>query len=489
MPNSCATRRRFVAAAIATAMFAITASCSDDGTSVDVSAPARVGDLAVSVTKPYAATLSFTAPGNDGSSGRAVSYDVRYATTPIDESTWDAATQLGSEAPPKTAGSHETIEVGGLDANETYYFAVRTRDGAYNRSDISNSPSATTMPEAFAPANYYPVGDGPRGLVAVNVDTDGDLDLVCSNTLSDDISVLANNGDGTFAAAQAIAVSGGHIPIAAGNVDNDSDVDLVVAVESSNELIVLLGDGLGGFTPQTPIDFYQPQAVLIANVGGSAAGDLIAAMGPNVDSVVVFMSNGDGSFAPGVGYDGGEEPVSMVAHDLDGDIDIDIAVGNGASGQNVEILMNNGDGTFVPSVNYPLHADAMSMAVADMDEDTVPDIVVASPGRISILLNDGAGNFTVVASDHPETTTGISVAVGDFDGDGDADVVESGRSGVYLFPARGVGAFWTPRFLSTAPGYRNTIAAANLDGAGLMDIAVTVEDTDSLAVFLNAVTP
>lgn len=477
---------------VAVMLLASIVSCGDDGSPVDVSPPAPVVDLAAAVVTPYAAVLSFTAPGNDGATGRAASYDIRYAPAPIDGSSWSAATQMTGATPPRAPGSRESIEVGGLDANTTYYFAVKTRDGSGNVSGISNSPSATTMPEAFAPVVNYPTGSTPRSLVAVNVDADvaDDIDLVCGNASGDNsISVLANNGDGTFAAPVSFAPNYPEPRLAVGDLDDDRKSDLVAAVEARNELVVWLGDGAGGFTPQTPIDLYQPRAVAVADVDGVAPDDIIVGMGALRDSIAVLTNNGDASFASAVRYAVDGLPRAIVACDFDGDADTDIAVGTFPYGL-VHVFLNNGDGTFADRADYDIRYEPLWLVTADMDGDSDADIVVATEDgdAVPVMVNDGDGTFTIVTNDGAAFAVITSVAAGDFDGDGDNDVMATGRTGVYLLLNRGDATFWPARLFPTGPN-PHTIVAADLNGAGLMDVAVTIANTDSISVFINNVTP
>jgi hypothetical protein len=65
-----------------------------------------VGTLAVSETTPWSATLAWTATGDDGGTGRATSYDVRYASTPITEATWAAAARAVGEPAPRAVAQH-----------------------------------------------------------------------------------------------------------------------------------------------------------------------------------------------------------------------------------------------------------------------------------------------------------------------------------------------------------------------------------------------
>jgi hypothetical protein len=114
-------------------------------TTTDNTPPAAIADLAVSGVTADSATLTWTAPGDDGDTGTASEYDVRYLEgTIITELNWDSASQASGVPAPQVAGSSETFTVTGLDADTNYHFAVKTADEVPIWSEISNSPSATT---------------------------------------------------------------------------------------------------------------------------------------------------------------------------------------------------------------------------------------------------------------------------------------------------------------------------------------------------------
>ncbi len=86
--------------------------------------------------------LHWTAPGDDGNVGRATSYMLRYATTPVSGSDttswWLAATPATGLPAPQPAGSAESFTVAGLDSGTTYYFVIRAVDDANNVAGFSN---------------------------------------------------------------------------------------------------------------------------------------------------------------------------------------------------------------------------------------------------------------------------------------------------------------------------------------------------------------
>lgn len=88
--------------------------------------------------------LAWTAPGDDGNVGQASSYDIRYSTGTLNESTWGFATTVVGEPAPQPAGSAESFIVPGLQPNTTYNFGVKTTDDAGNTSTISNIAAKTT---------------------------------------------------------------------------------------------------------------------------------------------------------------------------------------------------------------------------------------------------------------------------------------------------------------------------------------------------------
>jgi hypothetical protein len=112
----------------------------------DTTAPAAVANLAATSPTVNSITLTWTAPGDDANTGTAAQYDIRYSTAAITPANWDAATQATGEPAPHVAGTAENFVVSGLNANTPYYFAMKTGDEVPNWSDISNAPSATTLP-------------------------------------------------------------------------------------------------------------------------------------------------------------------------------------------------------------------------------------------------------------------------------------------------------------------------------------------------------
>ncbi|WP_135550227.1 fibronectin type III domain-containing protein [Paenibacillus cymbidii] len=118
----------------------------------DPVAPAAVSDLTSTFTSWKSVELSWTAPGDDGNTGTATSYDFRYSTSPLTEANWASAIRATGQPAPLAAGSSQSFTIGGLTPNTMYYFAMKTKD-IVNESALSNVLSVTTLTsDTTAPA-------------------------------------------------------------------------------------------------------------------------------------------------------------------------------------------------------------------------------------------------------------------------------------------------------------------------------------------------
>ncbi len=122
----------------------------------DTIPPAGVTNLAASGAGSNWIDLAWSAPGDDGNTGQASRFDVRWSTAMIDEGNFLAANQAIGTPDPGPAGTPQTMRVPGLAFSTTYYFAVRALDEFGNAGPVSNVASRTTLgaPDiAVAPAS------------------------------------------------------------------------------------------------------------------------------------------------------------------------------------------------------------------------------------------------------------------------------------------------------------------------------------------------
>jgi len=126
--------------------------------SQDEIAPGPIDDLVVAQAGSNSIDLQWTATGDDGADGSASSYDIRFATTLIDDFNFDSAQRVADSPHPQPSGRVELFEVGGLQPATPYYFAIKAEDEWGNPGPLSNvvsaaplpSPSLATWPAVFS---------------------------------------------------------------------------------------------------------------------------------------------------------------------------------------------------------------------------------------------------------------------------------------------------------------------------------------------------
>ena len=86
----------------------------------------------------------------------------------------------------------------------------------------------------------YAVGTDPLSVTAGDFNRDGNPDLAVANRVSNNVSILTGNGDGTFNAAVNYAVGTNPRSVTEGDFNRDGNLDLAVANAGSNNVSVLL---------------------------------------------------------------------------------------------------------------------------------------------------------------------------------------------------------------------------------------------------------
>lgn len=222
----------------------------------------------------------------------------------------------------------------------------------------------------------------------------------------------------------------------------------------------------------------------------------------------------NGTQNPGVGTD----PGSVATGDVDGDGRLDLVVVNRSS-NSVSILRNLGLSGTPAALVYAAKADfalpngsqPYEVALGDIDGDGDLDIVTANYGtnRVSIFQNTitapgplGSGSFATSVEFVTGTDPG-NVVLGDLDADGDLDIVTANFGGNNITVLRNVmfsantqiGNGNAPSTTLTTSGFVGAniatgtdpagVALGDLNNDGLLDIAVTNSNPNTVSVFRN----
>jgi len=111
---------------------------------VDSIPPTTIFDLRAIDSSVSSMTLAWTAPSDEGPTGRPAAYDIRYAQTYLIEHAWMSYDHIISPEPAEP-GATQSVHIGGLDENADYFFGVRSIDGRGNWSYASNVVATNTL--------------------------------------------------------------------------------------------------------------------------------------------------------------------------------------------------------------------------------------------------------------------------------------------------------------------------------------------------------
>ncbi|MGB9466300.1 MAG: FG-GAP-like repeat-containing protein [Candidatus Acidiferrum sp.] len=387
---------------------------------------------------------------------------------------------------------------------DRYPITLSLLSGSLGASSFVPGPTNSILPSAS-----YGVGVGPVALTSGDFRNVGVQDLAVVNEIDNSLTILQNQGDGTFlqaglpislgaarTTAPAIAPS-----IATAVLTTSGFHDLLVTDPVANTVQVLLSNGDDTFNEATasPITIgQQPSAIVTGDFNADGNQDFVVTNFTD-NTFSLFLGNGDGTFKQATGSpfvlpNAVAGPIAMTATDFNSDGNLDLAIVNQTT-SDVSILLGNGNATFTQATGSPFAVGKLPVAIAsaDVNGDSHPDLAVVNQtdNTVSVLLGNGDGTFTA-ATNSPLGTgqAPTAVTIADFNADGNADiaVTDPQTDSVSVFLGLGQGLF-APAFELPVGSNPTAILAAGLSGASLPDVAITDNPSGSAGTVTVILSP
>jgi hypothetical protein len=334
----------------------------------------------------------------------------------------------GTFSPPLTlfTGSYPSaVAVGDFDADGRLDIAATNEYSNSVSLFLGNGDGSFQLPHSFA------VGSSPAGVAIGDVNADGSPDLAVTNYGGSSVSVLLGNGDGTFQPQKIFATDPWTYRVSIGDVNLDGKLDIVTGniqyfSSVSNSVSVLLGNGDGTFLPQKTLSAIgNPYSVTQGDINGDGKPDLVVAIAAGFGNTVsMYLGNGDGTYQAAQSFaSGGFTPYYASLGDLNGDGRSDVVVANAGS-SNVSVFLNTGNGSFtgqtttvrvgnVYTVTNVSNSGAGSLrqAILNANAHAGPDTIqfaILGANKV-ITLSSALPTITGVAAIDGSTQAGVSV--------------------------------------------------------------------------------
>ncbi|HWA16053.1 MAG TPA: FG-GAP-like repeat-containing protein [Gemmatimonadales bacterium] len=413
-----------------------------------------------------------------------------------------------------TVARYEMLPLG-ADAIPRFRLLSERFEGIQIIGGEATEDGRPALPNAPGMPNAQPSLHGANTMAVIDIDSDGDLDILWGDFFEPGLLWIRNTGSCTspslretpipFPLGQPLATSGYNAP-AGGDLDGDGDLDLLVGViggafgpnrTSADNLIRLEQTAPGTWVARetralSNLDIGSESSPALGDLDGDGDLDLIVGNklepGNPGQAALHFYVNDGTPTAPSF-REAGTIPVGPGFHfapalvDLDGDGDLDLVLGNWRDA--LQYYRNDGSRR-VP--NFVLADTALvritrgshtTPSFGDLDGDGDLDLVIGeASGTVNYYRNDGtkaAPKFTLVSEEWEGIKAGRRSVprLVDLDGDGDLDLVvgnEAGQPLVY----RNTGTKQAPKLTLESgsadwPAFSAPLFA-DLDGDGKIDL-------------------
>ncbi len=373
-----------------------------------------------------------------------------------------------------------------------------------NRNGVEDSEDVLPRFTLGVPTRLV-LTDSIDSLKAVDVDDDGDLDLLAAHGTAGAISIQFNRGNGTFHRETRLVSSPGTVFVTLADVDGDGLRDVVAAPVASGErkgFAIYRGEGSGSFgAARIQGDDVNGRSLGLGDVDQDGDIDVVAI---GTGTITTFMNDGKGNFAATASINTVETAldVSLADHDRNGLLDLVAVFPSGDCKDPNDCpfvvrlyMLADIKGTFRTVSNLSCRAESFLAAAGDTDGDGILELAIASRksrpevARPVGLLRLGGGRSQRRGSFETVAFGPTAVEIADLDGDGNGDVIvassrRSPEDSLLQVLDMGEEFFRNSKdYILQSPV--SALASGDFDGDGDRDVAAAVAEPRGVAILWN----
>lgn len=346
--------------------------------------------------------------------------------------------------------------------------------------------------------------DGANSVDVGDLDGDGDLDVVGSgydNFGTNAFLWFENDNSNEFPVHvidKSLSTAEGATNVNIIDIDSDGDLDVIGVGYRADTFQWYENDGSGNFITHIIDDTREDNIMMVGqDLDQDGDIDLLAAAGAYYSAGIFLWYENDGkqnfnshiiSQSPPFG-----NAYAISSTDIDGDGDFDILTNS--SDKRLGWYENDGNQNFGVFHRIDDKSTFGINSIVDLDKDGDNDIISIGSNAFAWFENDGTGNFTKnTVNDEGEYAFGAnSVSYGDLDSDGDLDIlgtISRNISKFVWFENDGSQNF-TPNTISDGHGFRSLTTGAeqliahDMNSDGFIDLIGAARDSDAYSFYEN----
>ncbi|WP_232628224.1 FG-GAP-like repeat-containing protein [Methylobacterium sp. Leaf118] len=269
-----------------------------------------------------------------------------------------------------------------------------------------NLRTPTLIEARFGDQDY---GRSADALTLADMNRDGAVDIVAATNGA--VFIMDGDGSGGFAAARPFAMAGYASSLTPVDMDGDGDLDVVGTRTPRQggvgEAFIMRGDGQGGLgAPTTVVTASSDYVVrsVVADLNGDGKLD-VAALDYG-KTLHVALADGSGGFTAAPRLTTGPAPTGLAAADVNGDGTIDLIVASSGTVDmnhpdfinlgdgSLQVFLGDGNGGFAAPVAFDTgtgnYQVLESVTAGDVNADGRPDLIIMNRTSASavVLLNE-----------------------------------------------------------------------------------------------------